>query len=326
MQLPPVEVSQSPEAKFREYLASRPKPQRCTKQQERMVRFIFSQHNHFDAERLIEDMKQAGLPVSRATVYRTLTKLVDAGLLRRLELGPSMFYEHDYGYPHHEHLYCQHCGKVIEFQNPALDAIIRDVQFKHLDVVPATPDLAGAEVELVDRHGRERMMRNAIATVAEEYDYDPAAARQLLADAGYGPDNPARVTFEIGPSFVPEQADINEAIVQMMPRSALENVDIDHVLPMSEMAALLPALIREEAPKAPARTALLEVESVLQLNGSTGGTLKVGDPSALACPDCGAPMKLRPGRRGFFLGCSKYPKCRGTKEAPPELLEAAQTS
>ena len=31
------------------------------------------------------------------------------------------------------------------------DATVRQVQFKHLDVVPATPDLAGAEVELVDR-------------------------------------------------------------------------------------------------------------------------------------------------------------------------------
>lgn len=41
------------------------------------------------------------------------------------------------------------------------------------------------------------------------------------------------------------------------------------------------------------------------------------------CPECGAPMKLRPGRRGFFLGCSKYPKCRGTREAPAELLEQA---
>jgi DNA topoisomerase-1 len=39
------------------------------------------------------------------------------------------------------------------------------------------------------------------------------------------------------------------------------------------------------------------------------------------CPDCGAPMKLRNSRRGFFLGCSKYPKCRGTREASPELLE-----
>jgi DNA topoisomerase I len=39
------------------------------------------------------------------------------------------------------------------------------------------------------------------------------------------------------------------------------------------------------------------------------------------CPECGAPMKLRGSRRGYFLGCSKYPKCRGTREASPELLE-----
>jgi DNA topoisomerase-1 len=44
------------------------------------------------------------------------------------------------------------------------------------------------------------------------------------------------------------------------------------------------------------------------------------------CPDCGAPMKLRPGRRGYFLGCSKYPKCKGTREASPELLEQVQGS
>ena len=44
------------------------------------------------------------------------------------------------------------------------------------------------------------------------------------------------------------------------------------------------------------------------------------------CPDCGAPMKLRPGRRGFFLGCSKYPKCKGTREAPPEILEQVQAT
>jgi Fur family ferric uptake transcriptional regulator len=129
--LPAVEVSQSPESKFREYLASRPRPQRFTDQQRDMVRFIFAQHNHFDADHLIDDMKHAGFPVSRATVYRTLAKLVDAGLLRRLELGPRMFYEHDYGYPQHEHMYCQRCGKVLEFQDPALDEIIRSVCQQH---------------------------------------------------------------------------------------------------------------------------------------------------------------------------------------------------
>jgi DNA topoisomerase I len=44
----------------------------------------------------------------------------------------------------------------------------------------------------------------------------------------------------------------------------------------------------------------------------------------VSCPDCGAPMKLRPGRRGFFLGCSKYPKCKGTQEAPAEVLEQVE--
>lgn len=39
------------------------------------------------------------------------------------------------------------------------------------------------------------------------------------------------------------------------------------------------------------------------------------------CPECDAPMKLRSGRGNWFLGCSKYPKCKGTREAPPELLE-----
>jgi Fur family ferric uptake transcriptional regulator len=125
--LPAVEVSQSPEDKFREYLASRPRPQRYTDQQRDMVRYIFSQHNHFDADRLIEDLKRAGFQVSRATVYRTLNKLVDAGLLRRLDVGPRMFYEHDYGYPQHEHLFCQQCHKMIEFQNSAISQVIRDV-------------------------------------------------------------------------------------------------------------------------------------------------------------------------------------------------------
>jgi Fur family ferric uptake transcriptional regulator len=127
VELPAVEVSQSPENKFREYLSSRPRPQRYTDQQRDMVRYIFSQHNHFDADQLIDDMKRAGFRVSRATVYRTLAKLVDAGLLRRLEIGPRMFYEHDYGYPQHEHLVCQKCGKMIEFQDPTLEGLIEEV-------------------------------------------------------------------------------------------------------------------------------------------------------------------------------------------------------
>ncbi|MSR33096.1 MAG: transcriptional repressor [Gemmataceae bacterium] len=125
MNLPAVAVSQSPEEKFREFLATRPKSQRFTGQQRDMVRFIFIQHDHFDADHLLGEMKKSGLTVSRATAYRTLTKLVEAGLLRRLELGQRTFYEHDYGYPQHDHLLCGRCGKMIEFQDPALEEIIR---------------------------------------------------------------------------------------------------------------------------------------------------------------------------------------------------------
>src|SRR5690606_38392422 len=51
------------------------------------------------------------------------------------------------------------------------DAIVRSVQFSHLDVLPATPDLAGAEVELVSRDQRERIMHNALQPLRNLYDY-----------------------------------------------------------------------------------------------------------------------------------------------------------
>jgi chromosome partitioning protein len=51
------------------------------------------------------------------------------------------------------------------------EVLRREVKFRHLDVVPASPDLAAAEVELADQAGRERVMRGAIAEVRERYDY-----------------------------------------------------------------------------------------------------------------------------------------------------------
>ncbi|MFN0098733.1 MAG: type I DNA topoisomerase [Gemmatimonadaceae bacterium] len=35
-----------------------------------------------------------------------------------------------------------------------------------------------------------------------------------------------------------------------------------------------------------------------------------------ACPECGKPMVVRRSRSGEFLGCSTFPKCRGTKSMP----------
>jgi DNA topoisomerase-1 len=49
-------------------------------------------------------------------------------------------------------------------------------------------------------------------------------------------------------------------------------------------------------------------------------TVEVEEP----CPECGGPMKVRQGRKGPFLGCAKFPKCKGVREASPELLEKLQ--
>jgi DNA topoisomerase-1 len=43
------------------------------------------------------------------------------------------------------------------------------------------------------------------------------------------------------------------------------------------------------------------------------------------CPQCNSPMKLRQGRKGWFLGCSKYPKCRGVREVSPQMMEQLAT-
>lgn len=51
------------------------------------------------------------------------------------------------------------------------DVIHAAVQFRHLDVAPATADLAAAEVEMVDQHEREHAMKAALETVRDRYDY-----------------------------------------------------------------------------------------------------------------------------------------------------------
>jgi ssDNA-binding Zn-finger/Zn-ribbon topoisomerase 1 len=39
----------------------------------------------------------------------------------------------------------------------------------------------------------------------------------------------------------------------------------------------------------------------------------------ILCDECSQPMVIRTGRRGRFLGCSGYPKCKGTKELPRDF-------
>ena len=51
------------------------------------------------------------------------------------------------------------------------DVIVPEVHFPYLDVAPATRDLVGVEVELVNRKGRETILRDALAPIRDEYDF-----------------------------------------------------------------------------------------------------------------------------------------------------------
>ncbi len=109
-----VDVALPPAERFRQFLQSGGK--RITQQRRLIVEIVFSHHDHFDVDELIEHLQDliAQRKVSRPTVYRTLAELVEAGMLRKMTLGGRSVYEHDYGYPRHDHLFCQMCNKLLE--------------------------------------------------------------------------------------------------------------------------------------------------------------------------------------------------------------------
>jgi chromosome partitioning protein len=60
---------------------------------------------------------------------------------------------------------------VLIEEAPIEGVVVHKVHFPYLDVVPATRDLVGAEVELVSRRNRETILRRAIDSVRDQYDF-----------------------------------------------------------------------------------------------------------------------------------------------------------
>lgn len=113
---------------FRQYLAQR--GLRLTAERQAVLDEVFATHDHFEAEELLLRLKKGRHRVSRATIYRTLELLVDAGLVRKVgtlnltpQGGAGSYYEHIWGHQHHDHLVCTACGRVIEFSNEALEGL-----------------------------------------------------------------------------------------------------------------------------------------------------------------------------------------------------------
>ncbi len=118
----------SPEEKFREYLAMT--GQKFTREREFILEEVFSDHEHFDTDQLVLRLsgRKDGKQVSRATVYRTLKAMEEAGLLRKVARPNGReVWEHDYGYPQHDHMVCEKCGELFEFHNDEISDLIEKI-------------------------------------------------------------------------------------------------------------------------------------------------------------------------------------------------------
>lgn len=112
--------------RFAEYLSSQ--RLKMTRERREILDQVLSVRGHFDAEQLLVLIRRAGRTVSRATLYRTLSRLVESGLVHKVEMARGQArYEPMFGRHHHDHMVCLSCGKIIEFESREIERIQEDV-------------------------------------------------------------------------------------------------------------------------------------------------------------------------------------------------------
>ena len=109
-------------ARFSQFLARN--SLRLTQERRTILDEMLQIHGHFDADSLLVHFRRKGRAVSRATLYRTLARLVEAGLVHKIEMAEGQAqYEVIFGRHHHDHMICLECGDIIEFVNERLEKI-----------------------------------------------------------------------------------------------------------------------------------------------------------------------------------------------------------
>lgn len=86
----------------------------------------------FEAEQLVTDLRQLGHRVSRATVYRTLSHLQDAGILKQVFFdNKQSYYDVIVGRQVNDYLICVDTGEVIEFSSDKLRKLRDEICQQH---------------------------------------------------------------------------------------------------------------------------------------------------------------------------------------------------
>jgi len=102
-----------------------------TAQRRLLLDLIRDAEGHLDAKELYQRARAIDESIGSATVYRSLNLFKQLGLVDERRLGKLRCYYEIKQSPEHQHLLCQGCGKVIEFQNPHFQKLIEAVQREH---------------------------------------------------------------------------------------------------------------------------------------------------------------------------------------------------
>ena len=115
---------------------------RRTSQRDVILEAAFATDDHFTAEELLDKAKSLDPKTSRATLYRTISLLVDCGLLKEIDLGrDERVYDPNFvDSPDHNHLICVDCGKVLEFADENVTVLI-DCITRRLGFRPASKSM-----------------------------------------------------------------------------------------------------------------------------------------------------------------------------------------
>src|SRR5204863_357719 len=95
---------------------------------EQIVNVFLRQEGHLSADDLVDIIRREDHRISRATVYRTLQWMVDAGIARKVDFGEGRFrFEHSYRQPRHFHLICKSCHRSFEFLSSDIEGLVEEV-------------------------------------------------------------------------------------------------------------------------------------------------------------------------------------------------------
>jgi Fur family ferric uptake transcriptional regulator len=100
---------------------------RITEQRRVIARVLSESHDHPDVERLHERAAAIDPGISIATVYRTVRLFEEAGILDRHDFGDGRARYEAAPEAHHDHMIDVETGKVIEFVDPELESLQRQI-------------------------------------------------------------------------------------------------------------------------------------------------------------------------------------------------------